>query len=252
MSESEDDTREMVDILGDSEAEDKKMFEEEREKILNARRKSSYSLKGLSKQEIQEIRAKINSRERKRMHDLNSAMDSLREVMPYARGPSVRKLSKISTLSLARNYIQMLTKSVEDLKQLVDDIYRSNASSQRLPVHPFYHQQHYNPVNSMYSYQTLGHSAPTMHFSSSAPCVSPSCSCKSRETNNAGLSGSGNINIPPFCNSRLGTNSFSLSGSGFGGLSGINNSGTTSSPTDNFHVFGNKHLTGIRRLHPSV
>lgn len=43
------------------------------------------------------------------MHDLNLAMDRLREVMPYAHGPSVRKLSKIATLLLARNYILMLT-----------------------------------------------------------------------------------------------------------------------------------------------
>ena len=42
------------------------------------------------------------------MHDLNSALDGLREVMPYAHGPSVRKLSKIATLLLARNYILML------------------------------------------------------------------------------------------------------------------------------------------------
>ncbi|ELU17580.1 hypothetical protein CAPTEDRAFT_41307, partial [Capitella teleta] len=59
--------------------------------------------------ELQNLRLKINSRERKRMHDLNSALDSLREVMPYAHGPSVRKLSKIATLLLARNYILMLS-----------------------------------------------------------------------------------------------------------------------------------------------
>ena len=67
--------------------------------------------------------------ERKRMHDLNVAMDSLREVMPYANGPSVRKLSKIATLSLARNYIQMLTKSVEEMKQLLDEIYRDSVNT---------------------------------------------------------------------------------------------------------------------------
>ena len=31
-------------------------------------------------------RLKINERERRRMHDLNSAMDGLRSAMPYARG----------------------------------------------------------------------------------------------------------------------------------------------------------------------
>ena len=71
-------------------------------------------------------RAQINFRERKRMHDLNRAMESLREVMPYANTPSVRRLSKIATLSLARNYIQMLTKSVEDLKRILTHMCRSN------------------------------------------------------------------------------------------------------------------------------
>ncbi|XP_010122128.1 PREDICTED: oligodendrocyte transcription factor 3-like, partial [Chlamydotis macqueenii] len=69
------------------------------------------------------LRLKINGRERKRMHDLNLAMDGLREVMPYAHGPSVRKLSKIATLLLARNYILMLTSSLEEMKRLVGEIY---------------------------------------------------------------------------------------------------------------------------------
>uniref|UniRef100_A0A8C5MEZ4 Oligodendrocyte transcription factor 2 n=1 Tax=Leptobrachium leishanense TaxID=445787 RepID=A0A8C5MEZ4_9ANUR len=69
----------------------------------------------MSEPELQQLRLKINSRERKRMHDLNIAMDGLREVMPYAHGPSVRKLSKIATLLLARNYILMLTNSLEEM-----------------------------------------------------------------------------------------------------------------------------------------
>lgn len=77
----------------------------------------------LSENELQTIRLKINSRERKRMHDLNIAMDGLREVMPYAHGPSVRKLSKIATLLLARNYILMLSNSLEEMKRLVSEIY---------------------------------------------------------------------------------------------------------------------------------
>ncbi|XP_023675960.2 oligodendrocyte transcription factor 4 [Paramormyrops kingsleyae] len=71
----------------------------------------------------QDLRLKVNSRERKRMHDLNQAMDGLREVMPYAQGPSVRKLSKISTLLLARNYILMLSSSLEEMRKLVGDVY---------------------------------------------------------------------------------------------------------------------------------
>ena len=46
------------------------------------------------------------------------------EVMPYAHGPSVRKLSKIATLLLARNYILMLNSSLDEMKKLVSDIYQ--------------------------------------------------------------------------------------------------------------------------------
>lgn len=81
----------------------------------------------LPKDDVQDLRLKVNSRERKRMHDLNQAMDGLREVMPYAQGPSVRKLSKISTLLLARNYILMLSSSLDEMKKLVGDVYGANA-----------------------------------------------------------------------------------------------------------------------------
>uniref|UniRef100_A0A915I227 BHLH domain-containing protein n=1 Tax=Romanomermis culicivorax TaxID=13658 RepID=A0A915I227_ROMCU len=66
-----------------------------------------------------ELRMKINSRERKRMHDLNSALESLRQVMPYNGGPSSRKLSKISTLLFARNYILNLTRSLDEMKTMM-------------------------------------------------------------------------------------------------------------------------------------
>lgn len=82
----------------------------------------------LSKDDLQDLRLKVNSRERKRMHDLNQAMDGLREVMPYAQGPSVRKLSKISTLLLARNYILMLSSSLEEMKKLVGEVYGANGA----------------------------------------------------------------------------------------------------------------------------
>lgn len=91
----------------------------------------------LNKNDVQDLRLKVNSRERKRMHDLNQAMDGLREVMPYAHGPSVRKLSKISTLLLARNYILMLSSSLEEMKKLVGDVYGGSAAAQsRAAAHP--------------------------------------------------------------------------------------------------------------------
>ncbi|KAL6739670.1 hypothetical protein Aduo_013100 [Ancylostoma duodenale] len=65
------------------------------------------------------VRLSINLRERCRMHDLNEALDDLRAVLPYARGGSVRKLSKIATLLLAKNHIIMQAKAIEELRQLV-------------------------------------------------------------------------------------------------------------------------------------
>lgn len=41
------------------------------------------------------------------MHDLNEAFDDLRTILPYASDTSVRKLSKIATLLLAKNHIIM-------------------------------------------------------------------------------------------------------------------------------------------------
>ena len=76
--------------------------------------------------EQQDMRLKVNSRERKRMHDLNSALDGLREVMPYAHGPTVRKLSKIATLILARNYIMMLSASLSEMRRLLAESYSVN------------------------------------------------------------------------------------------------------------------------------
>ena len=62
-------------------------------------------------------RLSINARERRRMHDLNDALDDLRSVIPYAHGPSVRKLSKIATLLLAKNFIMMQTNVIDELKK---------------------------------------------------------------------------------------------------------------------------------------
>ncbi|XP_068597548.1 oligodendrocyte transcription factor 3 [Brachionichthys hirsutus] len=85
--------------------------------------------KQATEEDMYHLRLKINGRERKRMHDLNLAMDGLREVMPYAHGPSVRKLSKIATLLLARNYILMLNSSLDEMKRLVGDIYGGQHSA---------------------------------------------------------------------------------------------------------------------------
>ncbi len=83
---------------------------------------------------LQVQRLSINARERRRMHDLNDAMDELRNVIPYAHSPSVRKLSKIATLLLAKNYILMQTNAIEELRKLVT--YLSHTAGVPVPCLP--------------------------------------------------------------------------------------------------------------------
>lgn len=60
-------------------------------------------------------RNKANARERTRMHDLNSALDNLRKVVPcYSK---TQKLSKIETLRLAKNYIWALSEILRNGKR---------------------------------------------------------------------------------------------------------------------------------------
>ncbi|KAJ1076252.1 hypothetical protein K5549_019125, partial [Capra hircus] len=74
------------------------------------------------------LRLNINARERRRMHDLNDALDELRAVIPYAHSPSVRKLSKIATLLLAKNYILMQAQALEEMRRLVAYLNQGQAS----------------------------------------------------------------------------------------------------------------------------
>jgi hypothetical protein len=61
------------------------------------------------------------------MHDLNSALDSLRRVMPAesvrSRSAHGRKLSKMGTLALATNYIRALAETIDSTKEMVADTY---------------------------------------------------------------------------------------------------------------------------------
>ena len=80
------------------------------------------------------------------MHDLNDALDELRSVIPYAHGPSVRKLSKIATLLLAKNYILMQARALDELRRLVGYMNQTAAAAAvgvgvtglqtRPPTHP--------------------------------------------------------------------------------------------------------------------
>ncbi|KAE8752882.1 Olig family [Frankliniella occidentalis] len=81
------------------------------------------------------VRLNINARERRRMHDLNDALDELRSVIPYAHSPSVRKLSKIATLLLAKNFILMQANALEELRRLIGFLQaQAGAAAVTLPV----------------------------------------------------------------------------------------------------------------------
>lgn len=132
----------------------------------------------LSENELQAMRLKINSRERKRMHDLNIAMDGLREVMPYAHGPSVRKLSKIATLLLARNYILMLSNSLEEMKRLVSEIYGGGATGAHHPsFHPSACGTLTHTAGPLPTHPAVSHAShPAVHHPLLPPAVSTSLS----------------------------------------------------------------------------
>ena len=66
------------------------------------------------RRERNQRRLESNERERQRMHLLNDAFQELREVIPHVR--IGRKLSKIETLTLAKNFIKALTNIVCEMR----------------------------------------------------------------------------------------------------------------------------------------
>nr|CAG4645317.1 EOG090X0NKK [Leptodora kindtii] len=92
------------------------------------------------------VRLSINARERRRMHDLNDALDELRSVIPYAHSPSVRKLSKIATLLLAKNYIMMQANALEELRRVV--AYMNQTTGLSIPVSGIMNPANLNPTSS--------------------------------------------------------------------------------------------------------
>ncbi|XP_025102852.1 protein dimmed-like [Pomacea canaliculata] len=70
--------------------------------------------KGVSARERNIRRLESNERERQRMHSLNDAFQDLREVIPHVNLD--RKLSKIETLTLAKNYIKALTNVICEIR----------------------------------------------------------------------------------------------------------------------------------------
>ncbi|XP_045470088.1 class E basic helix-loop-helix protein 22 [Harmonia axyridis] len=106
------------------------------------------------------VRLNINARERRRMHDLNDALDDLRAVIPYAHSPSVRKLSKIATLLLAKNYILMQANALEEMKRLIAYL-QGTAGGAPIVVPPGFDLQGFPAAAKFLQQQTMqGESGP--------------------------------------------------------------------------------------------
>ena len=135
-----------------SDSANSKQFGEDYEKLSEDYENRSLSSKskgskknggGLGGTAERPIRLNINARERRRMHDLNDALDELRSVIPYAHSPSVRKLSKIATLLLAKNYILMQANALDEMRRMVAYMNQSQGS---IPVYdPFSAYQRMSP-----------------------------------------------------------------------------------------------------------
>ena len=77
-------------------------------------KKAARRRKALNARERNLRRLESNERERMRMHSLNDAFQELRVVIPHIK--MGRKLSKIETLTLAKNYIKALTNVVHTMR----------------------------------------------------------------------------------------------------------------------------------------
>ncbi|XP_069501749.1 class A basic helix-loop-helix protein 15 [Ambystoma mexicanum] len=85
-------------------------------------------------------RIESNERERQRMHKLNNAFQALREVIPHVRAE--KKLSKIETLTLAKNYINTLTATVLNMSNGILPAVEGGASASGGKL--FQHYQKHN------------------------------------------------------------------------------------------------------------
>ncbi|KAL5279394.1 BHLHA15 family protein [Megaselia abdita] len=104
--------------------------------LSNGRRKKGV----LSAKDRNLRRLESNERERMRMHSLNDAFQSLREVIPHIK--KERRLSKIETLTLAKNYITALT-DVITKKKNDESSTTNNLSLTEIPAN----QQQLQPQN---------------------------------------------------------------------------------------------------------
>uniref|UniRef100_A0AAQ4RQH9 Neurogenin 3 n=1 Tax=Gasterosteus aculeatus aculeatus TaxID=481459 RepID=A0AAQ4RQH9_GASAC len=76
-------------------------------------------------------RMKANDRERSRMHNLNSALEALRTVLPAL--PQDAKMTKIETLRFAHNYIWALSETLRMAEQHAPEYLRPEGSDRSSP-----------------------------------------------------------------------------------------------------------------------
>ncbi|XP_018082256.1 neurogenin 3 S homeolog isoform X1 [Xenopus laevis] len=84
--------------------------ETDRKKQRVKRMRSKVKSDGVVVKQRRNRRVKANDRERNRMHNLNSALDALRSILPTF--PDDAKLTKIETLRFAHNYIWALSETL--------------------------------------------------------------------------------------------------------------------------------------------
>ncbi|KFQ41005.1 Class A basic helix-loop-helix protein 15, partial [Nestor notabilis] len=87
-------------------------------------------------------RLESNERERQRMHKLNNAFQALREVIPHVRAEN--KLSKIETLTLAKNYIKSLTSIILNMSNGHFPAAEGIGGARGSKLYQHYQQQHGN------------------------------------------------------------------------------------------------------------
>ncbi|KAM4631527.1 class A basic helix-loop-helix protein 15 isoform 1-T2 [Discoglossus pictus] len=103
-------------------------------------------------------RLESNERERQRMHKLNNAFQALREVIPHVRAE--KKLSKIETLTLAKNYINTLTSTILNMSSGCLPTGTPTGSKVGGKLYQHYQQQHGEEDNEEHfkKYSTQIHS----------------------------------------------------------------------------------------------
>ncbi len=109
------------DGSGEGESSGSVMEESTSGKRAKTGKKGTRRRKVISARERNSRRLESNERERMRMHSLNDAFQSLRNSIPHVHAE--RKLSKIETLTLARNYIGALSNMVVNLKTQLDELH---------------------------------------------------------------------------------------------------------------------------------